>query len=303
MNDIPIEVREHIRTIFKNANDEASRTISEQPAIHEESLDHILISAMNKASSRILRNSGAALAIDTHWLGGRRLYLGRWEIADIALVAVLRHQGRLVWRKIALFQSKRLYPREINVVELEESDYVFGIGRLIDIPNSTVPLFQQRAFSFDGKSKYQELRPNSDQVRHIETYQKNRQLPVYYSLYHPLDVPHEGNFPLTGEAQIDLDNNVGCRVARSSEVHGILRKLETSPTYDQLNESAGTFSPIGWRLEQFVADELLTCREGRRIEEAEHPDLNALLYERTAPISAAIVITIDLPSKYIDDIR
>jgi thymidylate synthase len=50
----------------------------------------------------------------------------------------------------------------------------------------------------------------------------------------------------------------------------------------------------GWRLEKFVADEVLRCRQGRSFDGLQDENLNALLYQRSAPISAAVTITIDV---------
>ena len=50
----------------------------------------------------------------------------------------------------------------------------------------------------------------------------------------------------------------------------------------------------GWRLERFVADEVLRCREGRLFDDTTDPNLRALFYARSAPITAAIVMTVDI---------
>jgi len=53
-------------------------------------------------------------------------------------------------------------------------------------------------------------------------------------------------------------------------------------------------SAIGWRLERFVADEVLRCREGQIFQDLADRNLQDLLYGRAAPIAAAIAITIDV---------
>jgi hypothetical protein len=296
---IPEDVRELVRSLFAAANLDVSRALSEPPAIHEETLDQLLVLGLNRSGPQILPASGAALVIDTHWLGGRRFYLGRWEIADIALVAILRRLGQMVWRKVALLQSKRLYSNEISVAELERFDYEVGIGRLIDTAAPQAPLVRPRRFSFTCKSRYGALSSDDDQVGHIEEYSRARSMPVYYSLYNPLTIPFEGVVPSLS-ARVVPPNEVGCRVLTSAEVHQALRETNGSPTFDELKRPGkppanDNWANHGWRLEGFVADEFLACREGRRFEDAEHPDLSALMYARSAPISAAIVLTIDLP--------
>src|SRR6516164_5364233 len=120
-DQIPEDVIEFTRTIFDKANTKATRALARQPSAHEEMLDFQVFAALDEVGPCILE-SGIAVDIDTHWLGGRRHYDGRWEIADIGIVIVLRRAGRMLWRKVALLQSKRLYSREIPVVEMELAD-------------------------------------------------------------------------------------------------------------------------------------------------------------------------------------
>ena len=63
--------------------------------------------------------------------------------------------------------------------------------------------------------------------------------------------------------------------------------LAPAATYD--------YAPHGWRLETFIADEVLRCYEGRLFEKSDDADLFALLYGRDAPIASMIMISIDLP--------
>ena len=48
------------------------------------------------------------------------------------------------------------------------------------------------------------------------------------------------------------------------------------------------------QLENFVADEVMRCREGRLFAKGTDESLENLLYRRSAPITAAIVITVDI---------
>src|SRR5467141_1855938 len=108
---IPEDVIEFTRDIFAQANLRATTTLARQPAAHEGMLDFQVIAALDEVGPCIL-GSGIAVDIDTHWLGGRRHY-GDREIADIVIVLVLRRGGRILWQKVGLLQSKRLYSREI----------------------------------------------------------------------------------------------------------------------------------------------------------------------------------------------
>jgi hypothetical protein len=74
--------------------------------------------------------SGWTVRIATHYLGGGRHYgewngwERRWEVADIGVLVMFREAGKLRRTKVALLQSKRLYPDEQEfeeVVKLVES--------------------------------------------------------------------------------------------------------------------------------------------------------------------------------------
>lgn len=301
---LPADVIEFVRAAFAEVNAKVTLLLSRQPSIHEEGLDFHLVSSLDEIGPRLLPTSGAAVEIETHWLGGRR-HFGRWEIADIAVVVVVRQSGRLVARKIALLQSKRLYSREVPIQTRDRSDYEIGIGRLIDRTESTVPLFQRRQFSFSNDCVYGALTAGSEQVERIERYFAERNVPVYYTLYNPSRIPLSAAVPrLTTEPE-DVSIELGCRVLTAQEAHTVLASLPVGkpPTFSELVREASSglsrdlYAPHGWRLETFVADEMLQCREGRLFEDTQDPDLESLLYARSAPIAAAVVVNIDLPTE------
>src|ERR1700679_4356840 len=103
---IPEDAIDFIRGAFAQANARATLLLSRQPSIHEEGLDFHLISSLDEIGPRLMPGSGAAVEILTHWLGGPR-HFGHWEIADIAVVVVVRRSGVLIGRKIALLKSDR----------------------------------------------------------------------------------------------------------------------------------------------------------------------------------------------------
>jgi hypothetical protein len=297
---LPEDVIAAVRDAFAAANDDVSSLLMRQPAMHEEGLDFHLVSKLDEEGAMLVP-SGAAVVIETHWLGGRR-HWGRWEISDIAIVVTVRVRGGLVARKVALLQTKRLYSREVPVETHDRSDYEIGIGRLIDRTDPSIPLFKQRKFTFTGDCKYGALSAGSKQVTHIDQYFEAQGLPVYYALYNPPKVPTKGLYPVFRKKAGVQDNELGCRVLRREEVHDALQGLPvgTSPSFDDLKDPgrATPFDPFaehGWRLESFVADEVMRCREGRLFEEANDEVLYGLLYRRAAPISSAIVVTVDLP--------
>lgn len=302
-SDIPEVVIDYVRRVFAAANDRVSRRMSEHPAMHEESLDHSLIDELTDAPPAFFADARAAVVIEAHWLGGRRMW-GRWEIADIALIILLRSHGRLDQRKVALIQTKRLYSEEIAVDPLGWEDFAIGIGRLGDRTDPAVPLTRQRVFSFDNDSKYGAMSSGSEQVHNIEDYVQARAIPVFYAFYNPLQMPYRAEYPILNGARAQALNELGCRVQTMDQVHGHLRTLPAgqSPTFDGLKDITlkapnDAFASSGWRLERFVADEVLRCRQGALFDVATNPNLRALFYERSAPIQAAITITIDVDAE------
>ena len=297
--NLPTEVVEYIRDVFAQANNHVSRSLTVHPSMHEPGLDQSFVGYLNACPPAFFSTSQAAVAIETHWLGGRGMY-GRWEVADIAVFILLRSRGHLVTRKVALLQTKRLYSREISGAELEPTDYMIGIGRLVDRTEPEWPLSSQRTFRFDEKSTYSALCSGSEQVAHINLYSTAESMPVYYGLYNPLMVPYEGLYPCIRSVGIPEANDIGMRVLPADVVHQITNGKEKGkpPSYSELTFPAGgTHAPLaehGWRIEDFVADEVLKCRQGRLFSDTQDSALQTLLYRRTAPIQAAIVITIDV---------
>lgn len=298
-SDIPDVVIAYVRKVFEAANDKASRALTTHPSMYEETLDHILIMELTAAPPAFFSADRIGLSIESHWLGNRWM-VGRWEIADIAFFVLLRKKGHLEVRKAALLQTKRLYSHEIHVAELDEADYRIGIGRLVDRTEPLVPLSSQRAFSFDKSSVCGAMRAGHPQTARIDQYMQEHQLQVYYGLYNPITLPYQGLYPATDGSLSLATNTLGCRIIPASDIHSTLANLEVgqSPRFDELTLStpldpADRMSVHGWRLEKFVADEVLRCRQGTQFDDVNDPNLQRLLYERSAPISAAITITID----------
>jgi hypothetical protein len=305
MLPIPEDAIEFVRSAFAQANRRATNTLARQPSMHEEGLDFQLIAALDEIGSRILPDSGAAVQIETHWLGGRRHFEfwdhRRWEIADIALLVTLRRLGALLARKVALLQSKRLYSREIAVHELELADFQIGIGRLFDRTETVPTITRPRLFEFTEESVYGAMTVGSDQAARIAAYEASRGIPVYYSLYNPPKMPYRGSVPPQGLQASDATPELGCRVMSARDVQAALANLATgtTPKFSDVilsgsPASSNSNDAHGWRLETFVADEVLRCRQGRLFEDAHDESLSRLMYARTAPIAAGILITIDL---------
>jgi hypothetical protein len=300
-SEIPEVVIDYVRNVFGVANDKVTRTMSVHPSMHEESLDHILVMELSSTPPAFFAREQVGVSLESHWLGGRHMF-DRWEIADIAFFVILRRAGHLMARKVALLQTKRLYSKEIPVAPIDSSDYRIGIGRLVDRTEPQVPLAMQRRFRFESQCAYAAMTAGDDQVQRIDQYERSRDIPVYYGFYNPLTVPYEADYPASGGCPPAGSNDVGMRVLTARTVHALLASLDVgrAPTFDGLTtpqlDPNDVESMHGWRIEKFVADEVLRCRQGRRFDSVTDERLSSLLYRRSAPIAAAITMTIDVGS-------
>ncbi len=106
---LPDDVLAFLENIFEACNLAVSRKISKMPNVHETSLDMTFIEHLSNYSAPVRLGSGWTVRLDTYYLGGGR-HFGSWEIADIGFLVMFRQAGQFVRSKVALLQSKRLYP-------------------------------------------------------------------------------------------------------------------------------------------------------------------------------------------------
>lgn len=296
---LPKDVIDYIRKVFAQANKRVSATLTAHPGMHEEGLDQLLVAELSASPPAFLSASRSRVLIESHWLGGRRMF-GRWEIADIAFFVMISVRGKLFNRKVALLQTKRLYATEFSGAEIDRDDYRIGVGRLVERSAPAFPFSSQRTFRFDKKCRYGALEKGSKQVAHVNEYVREKQIPVYYGLYNPMVIPHSRKYPNTAPIELPSQNVVGTRVIPSPDVHGILGTIkEKHPSFADLSfgkrfDASDAGSVHGWRLERFVADEVMKCSQGKRFHPTDDPGLGSLLYERSAPLASAIAISIDV---------
>src|SRR3954468_15869758 len=125
---IPPDIINWIRTVFAGVNRRVSEKLTRVPTSHETSLDITLIEELSRYVAPFRFLSNWIVQLETHYLGGGR-YWGRWEIADIGVLVIFRRGGITQQTKIALLQSKRLYPVEAqSQAEDHPIDYEVGFG-------------------------------------------------------------------------------------------------------------------------------------------------------------------------------
>lgn len=294
---IPPAALDWVRMVFAKVNAQVSGTLSRVPTHHEPELDMQLIAALNQAPS-VTDVSGWTVYIQTHFLGGRRHFMN-WEVADIGLLVVFRDRGRVLRIKVGLLQSKRLYSREIREIPDHQERFQIGFGTLLQSPEAFRALAAGRTFSFTEKSAYLAITKDDQQQKTLAGYEKQSGIPIYYLLYNPVVLPWSARIPATDLSPLP-PVELGCRVVRANALHTAIaaHKAGYHPTFKDVASMALPYQGIhtgGWTLDHFVADELLSCREGHIAGTETDPVLEQLFYRRSGPIAAAIAVTVEAP--------
>lgn len=293
---------------FAQCNERVSERLSRLPTTHEVSLDMSFIEHFSNVPSPTVLPSGWLVQLSTHFLGGGRHFGDwpdwprRWEIADIGFLVQFRRGGKLIRSKVALLQSKRLYPDELEWDEDSPLDYVTGFSRLMRDDEDWAVVTEPRRFVFSDKSRYQALMVGHTQYEAIAKYEARNNIPVYYLLYHPRQVPSETILPLSSEYVGGTDCPAGCRVVPAQDLRTVLRSRQAGevPAYGDLTSHlrlphSGAEHQAGWRLEHFVVGLLLECETGYIANSRFDQGLQYIFTRRTGPISAAISLTLDAP--------
>jgi hypothetical protein len=292
--DIPEDVIDWFRRLFSQANRRVSETLLNVPSIRETSLDDDLIQSLIPQSAPTRLGSGAVVRLDVHNIGGLRR-VSRWEVGDIGILVFVVHRGKIVGRKVAVLQAKRLYPSSGDTQEEDAVGFYYGMNALLRSEESPTSMLLAKTFTFEHRSPYGALRADSEQQAAIEEFERRFGRSVYYLFYNPPAVPLTVRYPVEAYVQLDDEPELGARILTATAVHNVLHALAagTTPT---LRELMAAGSPAGgWRLEEWAADLLLTCREGRRYTSPDEREVQLLLERRSGPIGAAIAISIELP--------
>ena len=297
---LPPEVVKYVRKVFRSCDRELSLRIARVPNVHETSLDMALIDKLGEFASSALVAPNWTVRLDTHFLGGRR-HFHSWEVADIGLLVYVRLGGVVRARKVALLQSKRLFPSSGGAVAVDaQDDYQIGFGRLLPSEELTVELAKQTTYRFTRSSKYKSLQTSDHQSAAIAEFEAARQVPVHYLFYNPWDVPSSVTTPLSAVPKLIGAGIGGTRIVPAALVAQKLagKAPSHSPSFSELAGLVGTGSHFaGWRLDHFVADLVLGCKQGKLIESEDQGTMRSLFSERSGPISAAIAVAIEGPAE------
>jgi len=224
---LPVDVQTWLRSAFQGCNEKVSAVLSRVPTSHEVALDMAFIDHFGSIAAPVQFSSGWVVENSTHFLGGGR---------HIGFLVLFRQGGKLLRSKVALLQSKRLYPDELDWDEDSPLDYMAGFGRLMREDDEWSTVTAPRPFSFRLESRYQSLVSGVNQYKAIALYETSNQIPVYYLLYNPWQLPHTVTFPLTAGSQVTGSCDVGCRIVPAQQLRTALEgKPEgRSPAYADL---------------------------------------------------------------------
>jgi hypothetical protein len=290
---IPDDVVDWIRDAFAEANRAVCETLVNVPSIRETSLDDALVQNLIPRSAPSLMPSGAVVRMDIHNIGGLRQHR-KWEIADIGVLVFVIRAGRIIARKVALLQAKRLYPSNNEVDEDDDVGFLYGMNKFLMPDESPTSMLLQREFEFISDCTYGALKSDSQQVNNIDSFKERSEQEVYYLFYNPNSLPLRIKYPLKKRKKISNLPSIGCEVFTATDVHSLLKRMDAgaSPAYHQIAGLAPLKNNV--RLEHWAADLLLTCQVGRRYEPDDEDALLPILQRRSGPIGAAIAVNIEL---------
>jgi hypothetical protein len=292
----PIEVHQFVKKIFAQANVRLSEKIARVPNCPEPSLDLTLIEHLSQFGAAQVVAPGWAVRIDVHYLGGMRHYFD-WEIADIGVLLFAKKHGSTIASKVALLQSKRLYPAQHGVIEESISDFHIGFAKLLPGAAKTASIASPHQFNFNTNSKYKALVNQDMQFDAISAYESQSKIPVHYLLYNPWTVPVTYNLPLKSSVQIGARSNGGARVVPYEKLKDLLKTKPKGyqPTFQDLKTviSSASIASNGWRLEHFISNLMMKCKEGYLFSGLADQSIDSLFNRRSGPISAAISVTVE----------
>ena len=239
---------------------------------------------------------GWFVRIDVYCLGGLQHYYG-WEVGDIGVLVFAKRGGRVLANKVAVLQSKRLYPNKGAVIELTREDYNMGFGTLLPGGGAAAPLSGHYSFPFTESSKYRALLIDDDQYKAIREYEEQRHIPMHYLLYNPWVLPVTYTFPVSGSPKLGRMGNGSARVTPAAPLRAVLSSKPKgyAPSFRDLRHvvSNEVQHASGWRLERFMAELVMRCQQGRVFQSLQEDDIFALFNRRSGPIAATVAVTVE----------
>lgn len=297
MIKVPNDVMQYLQSRIAECNFNVSYSLSSFPFTHEESLDHKLIGEFIGQGPRKF-GSGWTVRFDAHYIGGGRHYR-TFEVADLGLMVIFRRKGKIIRSKLAFIQSKKLYANSVKFKEFDPY-YRQGMGRLLVTDDEHKEIVEPKTLKYSDSSKYKALKTGSEQEDVMKHFSDRFDVKLYYLFYNPCTIPWEIKSPVEKLPEISA-NEVGCRVVPKPELDNALKLFDNnhSPSFGDIKYQLNVMDfsdehDAGWRLEYFINDLLIGCKEGLIDDSPNFETMVALLRQKSSPISSALSITFDV---------
>ena len=297
--DIPQDVTRYVKSLFRKCNKLLSQDLSRFPSIREESLDSNLILYFSQNQAPVRLASNWIVRIDTYFIGGGR-HFGTWEVADIGIMMIFRHKGKVVKSKLVMLQSKKLYANILKYNPNENNFGRYGLGSFIESDEYHNEVTSKRLMEFKDNSKYLAFKKNSSQQSTMGHFERRWGMDLHYLFYNPIRIPLTVEMPIV-EQPVLTGNKVGCRVIAKIDLDSALSSLTKgqSPSYSHIrdnlpNKLNGLESAGGWKLETFVANLMLQCKAGLIDDSPNFESLSVLMQQKQRPMAAALSISFNI---------
>ena len=297
MIQVPEDVMNYLQTRIAECNFNVSYNLSAFPFTHEESLDHKLIGEFIGQGPRKF-GSGWTVRFDAHYIGGGRHYR-TFEVADLGLMVIFRRKSKIIRSKLAFIQSKKLYASTVKFKEFDPY-HRQGMGRLLVTDEEHQEIVEPKTLKYTDASKYKALKTGSEQEDVMRHFSDKFDVKLYYLFYNPCLIPWEIKSPVEALPKIER-NDVGCRMIPKPELDKALKLFDKdhSPSLGDIKYQLNVMDftdehDAGWRLEYFINDLLIGCKEGLIDDSPNFETMVNLLRQKSSPISSALSITFDI---------
>jgi len=298
MIKIPDNVRKFLHAHVSECNDKIAYDLATFPSTHEESLDLSFISHFASKQGPFRFGSNWTLRFDAHYIGGGH-HFRNWEVADLGLMVIFRRRGKIIRSKLAFLQSKKLYANSLKY-KPKDPYYRVGMGRLLVTEDEHKELVNPRVLKFDEGCKYKAFRKDNAQQNAMSRFSEHFDIKMYYLFYNPSIIPWSIRMPVETMPTIKK-NVVGCRIVPKNFLDSALRDYgkRHAPSYGDIkylleDEFTEKRHDAGWRLEYFINDLLIDCKEGMIDDSPNFQTMVSLFQQKTSPISSALSITFDV---------
>jgi hypothetical protein len=134
----------------------------------------------------------------------------------------------------------------------------------------------------------------------MQSFQQKFGMKMYYLLYNPVKIPHQIKMPLTERPNLG-GNPIGARIIPKNDLDEALKTFdkEHHPSYGDIKYMLeGDFKEKnhsgGWRLEYFIADLMLQCKEGIIDDSPNFEKMLGFMNDKRSPMSSSLSVTFDM---------